>query len=376
MTSKTPTVIALGLLLATALAMPTDAAEIVNKECANEAKASLGRDVQVAALRDLAATCQPDTEDPCPPGTVGAAGRCFETDPGELPSLGACPSGSVGYVVDGRPVCISGSLPETPIEECPDGSVGVRVAGKLFCAQVEDVQLPPSPFETCPDGSTGVRVVSTRKCLGPVDVPEIPDVPKLPGESQESADTCDDYDNEEGMGGTNVHCNYDCLPNEALGITVKSHDTEYVKPDVSGYTACGGANAECPRTKSSCVGASIGVTKTKQNTADCRGRSHETFDSGVTVACVSVGACTVLADLPILCNDDLRTSNALAYCMQTSPVLAAHADQVAVLLGTLPESGLSSFVVFELAGDRGFSVRYTGPRHGNESCSGGPFALG
>jgi hypothetical protein len=98
---------------------------------------------------------------------------------------------------------------------------------------------------------------------------------------------CKETDDDWGWGGSDVSCTYDCMSNSVIGLTVVAEDTD---AGAEGSTKCGGQEVKCrEHNNNECGNVSQGLTTSGEQAAECKGESHETWDSPMTVACTSTG---------------------------------------------------------------------------------------
>ncbi|MEA3137433.1 MAG: hypothetical protein QOC71_1714 [Thermoplasmata archaeon] len=241
----------------------------------------------------------------------------------------ACPTGN-GVDAGGAEVCL--------------GDVGVPKVPKI----PDD---PTIPVDTCEDGEVGVRFQRgssyTGRCQG------------LPGGLDGGHHPCKvtGYKKDDtGIGGTHATCYYACKKLDMLGIEVRADDTD---ADVSGYTDCGDANADCPRTAVTCHGAG-GPANSNQADQGCVGRSYEVNSSPITVTCIAAGAGAVCQLTGLTC-PGLQSSSANSWCKQQNPALDDWVDR---LTTNLPDTPITSFVSFQFqtteTGVEGFVVQFDG----------------
>src|ERR1051326_3616731 len=231
--------------------------------------------------------------------------------------LGLCPDGKVGAGVGGKAECFSDA-----IAFCSDGQVGVA----RYC-------VSEPALGGCSDGTTGLMIGAKSYCVDPGADPctmvtaAVCDV----GGVVNKGPTCPDSDRDYGFGGTRDTCYYACGPGEFLYIKVIAQDKD---ADAGGWTTCGDATANCPRTPVTCDGVSNGLTDKADHDMACNGRSYEAWDSEITVACVSVGASLVCKVTGYNCG----TSGAISAMGQACSVnSAAPIGLVAGFLDGLPE---------------------------------------
>lgn len=357
--TRTTTLIALGLLLATTLSFPGANAALLLPNCtgavmdalddvqprpaANQAKASLVQDCP----KDI-----PDSPDACPQGDVGIEPACIRVNP----RVESCPKGYVGA----EPKCIL--IPAAPtVGPCPADSVGVVLDGRETCVEVG---LPQGPqIGTCPSGSVGVTVDRRAFCVL-VDVPEAPEAPRLPSIGREGP-SCEETDDDVWPGGSKVSCRYSCPEASLLAISVSASDPD---AGVYGDTSCADQDASCESPTPKCAGTSKGVTREAGENARCEGYTNEANSSPVQVICYSLSptpptyvTCYLV---PQVCQLNLAGRFTVDDCVGESPTVDHEA-----LLGALEAvPSTATGVAFLSTGQAGSFVQF-----GPGSCVLGSF---
>lgn len=148
---------------------------------------------------------------------------------------------------------------------------------------------------TPPDLADAAVLVWDDATPGPDDLPEHPFAQSTASQDAPIENACDPENEgcceKTGKSGSmpwhgTVDCGFTCPPAAALYVSVTSHDREWGIPDVWGGAWCGGAEADCPRTKMHCQGASVGVTQ-YEDAGNCWGKSSDTVASDITIICLN-----------------------------------------------------------------------------------------
>ncbi|MHB1260875.1 MAG: hypothetical protein ACYC2H_04085 [Thermoplasmatota archaeon] len=262
-----------------------------------------------------------------------------------------------------------------------DGLIGVETPDKVFCVDGPTVQLCEKPYVgivlsgssdlalcqevdplstgSCPPGTVGTVINGRSLCVeddvDPCAEVDCDIVPEIDMGRHHPCDADGYSEDDSGFGGTHATCYYACRAAEMLFIKVQAEDQD---ADVSGYTDCGDAYAECPRTPFVCNGHSTGFTKVADGDQGCVGDSHEFYSSRITVSCYAIGQSLACQLTGIDC-PDLQSNSRLDLCAVNSLVPR---EVVMRLLEGIP-SGATSFVSFEFQSDPegiliGFVVNY------------------
>ncbi|MHB1262420.1 MAG: hypothetical protein ACYC2H_11975 [Thermoplasmatota archaeon] len=259
--------------------------------------------------------------------------------------------------------------PPCAIEEC------------YFEVQSAKGEAPIDASAAIPSGIKDLDEVATNNVVGSVCQAikdfELP-IGNVTGVEPPAGYKCTEEEDDNGVGGTHVECEYACRAGDELAIYVEAHDVTYGTAEADGSTKCGGAEADCNvhTSKNVCTGASPTPTTAAEFEAECKGESHEAFDDPVTVACYAVGHSTLCKLVPQAptCNDGAMSNQAIQDCFGNRPELMVD-ERAASLTGTIPEAPISSFVAFTFTDTQGFAIGANHLESGEVTCWTGPFAL-
>lgn len=362
MMTKTPVVIALGLLLASTLvASPANAIGGVPAECQETVLEMLVTDQKGVPAKELRDDCAavPPLPKLCRAPAVGTDDLCVTPPP---VSYSVCRGsyGAMVYAGEYGEIGRCQTLPAVPtVKVCPAGTYGVRVDGSNLCVDPETGTCLDSPtpvnlqrcgVQACTGPTYGVVLQWFDGCIDPLAF--VPETPSLPNPDAPQDPECMKTEDDPGVGGTRVSCKYSCWSQSELAIGVRSSDAQAT---VYGMTSCGGANAACNEPTFVCADVSRGLTTRNDKDQECRGNSDEFNDSPLLVYCTALGLstlCDLLGELEI-CNPALSASQA---CLGLHPELALNPELLAIIRQTPVNA--NSLVAFQGNPAGGVAIRY------------------
>jgi hypothetical protein len=267
--------------------------------------------------------------------------------------------------------------PYTSLHLTGDGGIDYCLGevGNPGIPQIPDEFEVPDPDPTvlrpCEEG-IGIETSARAYCFDKISCPKCDGIG---GAEPPAGYDCRKGHDDNGMGGTHVSCEYDCVAGDELAIYVEADDTSYGTAEADGHTECGGAEADCDvhPSKNICTGASKGPATEQDYDADCNGESHETFDDYVTVACYAVGPSVICKLVPSApgCNPELASRETSRECILALPAVPSSDLVDGLLQNVPPEAG--SFLAFQFNQTSGFVI---GSRIGADNvvfCWAGPF---